>query len=369
MLWRGTWVLCAMLGIVSLIIITNSAHDPYTGLFVFSICGLLSVLLHELGHAIGAWCVGWRVVVFSVNRAAWHAANRELAWLPRKALREASGFVFATPSNAGVNTHFRRAVIIAGGPLFSLLQAIIGVAAAATIPFQTPLGPIMIDNIVAGLAVQGLAFFLISIVPCAKPRKNDGQMLIDVIHAAREGQPRNSLACMLGLLRQKVRLRDVPQWMVDEANASPGMSHQVRAFLASIEIGRVLDDTHVDASRARMLLDAYHAEHDPNDWLWACDAFLAAVYERDLTRANTMIGHIGEPSALPQMAYAAKAATSMLANDRAAGERFLDQMDDAVARTSPFRDLTFEDIRARIEAIEPRCEGKPHLLHPPSRGT
>jgi hypothetical protein len=368
MLWQGTRALCVALGIVSILILVNSGiNDPYVGMVMVPICGLLSILIHEFGHAIGAWCVDWRVVVFSVHRAAWHAKNRELAWLPREARNEAAGFVFATPANSEANTHLRHMAVIAGGPLFSLLQTVCGVVLVAAIPSRMPLGPVMADNVAAGLAVQGLTLLLASIVPDTKTRRNDGRMLIDALKANRAGEVRNPLGSVGGLLKYKVRLKDLPHWMVDEINVLPNTSPEFQAFLASIEVGRTLDCEPVDVPRARLLLNSYREQYEPSDWLWACDAFVASVYERNLSRADEMIGKIGEPSTLPQMAFAARAATCMLAGNRDAAERFLNQMDDAIAKTSPFNDLTFRDIRKRIEAIEPLAGGGPASLQATER--
>lgn len=328
--------------------------DMGLALPILVLLGLLgTILIHELGHAAAALLVRWQVIVFAVNRLAWHLHNRQFAILPRGYIEEAGGWVLSVPSSSATDTRLRYALVIAGGPAFSLIQALAAGFVAYLVEPGKRIWLIRADLCWAGFALCGLWAFWSTIVPRVKKAGSDGSKLLRLYRQARRDEPPEPLRWPLGLLRRQVRLRDIPEWMMEAARA-PSQTDQVRARgIAALEIGQALDRDPVDVALTRSLIDAFWKEFEADDWLRACDAYLAAVYERDEERANSMIAELGNRTKIPQMEGAARAAVCMLAGDEQAACGWLDYMDAAIRANSPFRDLTARDIRTQIEAVRP----------------
>ncbi len=128
---------------------------------------------------------------------------------------------------------------------------------------------------------------------------------------------------------------------------------EVVRILRTLRIGQILDSDHVDQQIARSEIDSFWREYEPDDWLRACDAYLAAVHERNIDRCAAMVAQIGVPSTVAQLEFAARAAMAKLHGDNPSAQTWLELMDYKVAAGSPYRDLTFRDIRRQIETIAP----------------
>ena len=314
---------------------------------------ILTTFVHELGHALAARLVGWRVIVFSVQGLTLQLPNRNLVANRRTRVDGAAGWVSAVPSAPRFAKPLRRVIFIAGGPAISLAQAITMYCLAVFVASPEGYGQVK-PNMLAGVfALLGLASFVATSIPNNKRNGNDSAKLLALWRSIRAGKPLEPTIWIQTLLAFNVRLRDVPNWMIKQSFEQRESSGPHLQFFDTLEIGRTLDAKVVDVIKARTQLDTYWLNHEPNDWLKACDAYLAAANERDLDRATAMVAQIGEPSDLPQMACAAKAATKMLAGERASANILLDEMDGFIRKKSPYADLTFRDIRARIEAIVP----------------
>lgn len=331
-------------------------------LYIAAVVG--SVAIHEAGHAVGAMLAGWRVIVFAVSRLAYHLPNRDVAILRRSDLHERSGWVLAVPSSASHNANWRHAIYVAGGPIANLLQAIAAYLWAANAqPGATILGA-QADPLMMGITFLGLGLFIGNLVPRRVVEKaNDGRLLLSLFRGGRHGAKFQPAAWAGALLKYKVRLRDIPQWMLDQDGKHPDADSPSARSYAAIEIGQTLDRSPVDTVSARAQIDKFWETYEPDDWLRACDAYLAATHERDLDRANRMIEQFNDPCAIPQMEAAARAAACKLAGHSELSSQWLEKMDEIVAAGSPFRDLTYREIRARIEAIQPLELEAPAALH------
>ncbi len=182
-------------------------------------------------------------------------------------------------------------------------------------------------------------------------KKNDGAGLLALWRERDSEQLTFSLSLLPALLHYNVRLRDLPTWLFDLLREKAESTPELKNVLVTMEIGRMLDSKQVDRLLVRNEIDRYWREHEPTDWLRACDAYFAAVHENDVVRARDMVSQIGQPSTLPQMEYAAKAALNMLSGHRDVANEFLKHMDRAIAEASPYRNPTFRDIRAQIENL------------------
>lgn len=360
---RVRWILAAMWTGLAVAAFTDSVELGLIGLPIWLLATLITIVLHEAGHAAGAMLAGWRVVVFSVWRLAYHLPNRRIVVLGRDDLHELAGWVLAVPASAGHDTAGRHGVLVAGGPVANLIQAIFAfLCAAGAQPGALILG-VEVQPLMLGFAILGIGMFVGNLVPHQEGEfASDGLQLLGLLREEGRRGTSGGETWASAMLGTNVRLRDLPQWMIDDALARCEADPRLARWCATIEIGRTLDRSPLDVVLARSQIDRFRDAHGEGDWLLACDAFLAAVKERDLDRATRMIAQLGDPCELPQMEAAACAAAYQLAGDRQAAGEWLDRMDAIIAARSPFPDLTFRDIRARVENLRPLAGQAPAPL-------
>src|SRR5688500_10881059 len=85
--------------------------------------------------------------------------------------------------------------------------------------------------------------------PAASPagdRPNDCRLLLDGYRAFREQRPLYAMPWALAVLNLRVRLKNIPVWMLEESDAGLRADEGYRRWLAMIEIGRTLDSEPVD---------------------------------------------------------------------------------------------------------------------------
>lgn len=313
-----------------------------------------TVIIHEFGHLLAGWLVGWRLVIFNALGVSLHWQHRRLYLGQPEMMRDAGGWVLMTPRDQDSFTPLRSAVMSTGGPLASLLQVLASIYFGLAYPLAvTELGRIP-NPWSIGFAVFGILSLGVTIWPSRSGLVSDGATIIDDLKAWRRGEMLSALGWTGQLLNYKVRLRDVPRWLLDEIRPDehPGWERDVLRYLDSVAIGRALDARNVDAPKAMRLMSDFERRYGANDWLRCCRAYCQAFHLRDLGGAKATMLAAGSPSTIPQMDFAAKAAIAMLEGDKASGIDLLAKMDAAIAATSPFADPTFRDIRRQVLSIE-----------------
>jgi hypothetical protein len=355
--WRAKLGLGAHLAtLFCVFVLYANAFVTKPGMFLAMICTTLGyypcVWIHELGHAAAAVMVRWRVIIFAVRPFAWHFGNRELARMMPRDRAELGGYVFAVPSSLRTMTVGRDAIYVLGGPTFNIAFAAGAVwAAYHWLPFSREFGGRA--NLAAiALGLQSLHLAIGALIPSRSPRwYSDGQTLIDLFRGRktwREGRP---LAIQAALGAYKVRLAEQPQWLIDAIETDAASSEEAAHGLAAVKVGRLLDAGASDPAAVRAAIEAYHAQFGDNEWLACCDAYLIAVHEGDGARAAERMWQGEQLEALEPLRMAAEAGIAARLGDAEAAAAKLDRMDEALARASSFADLSFRDIRRRIEAI------------------
>jgi hypothetical protein len=354
--------LLLFVGLVWFIGSVHSELGPLKG-WILALLGLwLALFVHELGHASAAIVCGWKVAVFVVGPMGFHIHNRQLAYVPRSKRLERAGFVVSFPSSPAVWTRARTAAFIAGGPVASLI--LIALSAIVIITSRTSVPPIGINP---SMAAAGLALFsawvaFATLTPMPRGKgQSDVQNFLHIVRLdERDWRKTRGLLRLYGLVQHKVRLRELPCWMLEDARAAT-RGTELQRGLDALVIGALLDSHPVDKRSARQMIDAYRREHGDNSWLAFCDAYFRAVWERDpvLARARLQDGTFGDQ--LKPLALAAEASVVALEGDHATATLLLSQMREAAARESAFADLTFRDIGRKIEElIESRRQLRSH---------
>ena len=332
------------------------ALGPLAGFPTWYAGSWLATLIHEAGHALAARACGWRTIVFIVRPFGLHLPHRDFVILRRKMGVGYGGWVLSVPGQQSVATRGREALYIAGGPVASLLLA--AVAMSVPVIWSNQHGRVeSTANLIAiAFALQSLHGVIFTLLPSHKVGgSSDGHKLWQLRRDDGRWLDGQALRWIAAMLLYRIRLRDLPPWMLDVARNTlpPGdsaMDDAARA-LASLEIGIELDAALDDVRRARSMIDAHRARYGASEWLNSVDAFCAATWEADATRARAALWCGPRTEELRPMVMAAEAAVAAREGDAETARSRLRAMRQAVKAASPFDNATFRDIGQRIEAL------------------
>jgi len=177
------------------------------GLLLYFVCEWISVFCHELGHAVAGWAVGMKLVSFRVG--PFGAQKRAGSWrfqfsLP--ALLDAGGGVATTPLHLN-DLRRRMAFEIAGGPVASLLTAVLAFAVLLAMPGSAWESwwrvPAVVAAISAGAAVVNLIPFGFT------AGYSDGALLIQLLRGGRFADLREALKMVGSTTVTATRPRDL----------------------------------------------------------------------------------------------------------------------------------------------------------------
>jgi len=333
---------------LSIVCLFGASDIPYWPFYCFAIWTAflwLSILLHELGHAVTAWAVGWRIEVFVVGLFGFHVRNGDFAVIRRSKRSEFAGFVIPYPGSMEAWTARRSAWISAGGALANVAVALILACVAFAAAGERPGGHVIPSLIVASAA---LASLMVAI--CSSADFSHIRTLVKIEYD--EWARWRALGTIELLTSHQTRLRDLPAWIVDEAGeqAAKAGDPQARAHHALL-IGIVLDSPPVDLAQARGMLDEHRKRYGGSEWLDSCDAYFTAVWEAEPAEARRRLWSGSRTSDMKALCAAADAAVLAAEGEREEADVRLGQMRDAVRERSLFLDRTFRDIGRQVAAI------------------
>ena len=286
------WV-AALLGLFAVIAIASvSSRAEGLGaglLFIGLLAGsFAAIVAHELGHALAAWAVGWRVWIISALPVC-----VRLGFAPRLSAelrRDVGGYVLASPRSDAQDTRWRGVIVTAGGPLASL-----AVGAALILWLMRFRAGYWEAPHNAGLLGSALAFSFYSLsaglfsawpVRMSDGRPNDGGMILAEISAPRGEPQERALSWAWSLFEHGIEPSVWPDWMragvhsACAAPAPPAMAVYL-GFAAAIEAG--------DVGAARALAAA--SEHDLAKVL---RAYLLACVDEDYDAAEAELAAVTE---------------------------------------------------------------------------
>jgi hypothetical protein len=343
------------------------------------------IFVHELGHAIAALAVGWRVQVFHVAPVALRLHPFSAMFATSLSGPDVAGSVFATPSDERTLTRLRDMTIGAGGPLMSLALALVLVGCALfgwppqedlaliarlRMAFDPTHAPTLASAdmpraILFGLGAYSLVGFVLSAWPLYGPYgpKNDAAMIVNVWT---NGVGPTHLAAfhyahiLWGL---GVPSEHWPPWMtkgLDELRHEPDDAHTTYELdvLAALQSGDIaLRDKLAAMREARPnLVDPAIAE-----------AFVAACVDRDFALARQKLAEDFDPNAYRWFSttYLWQLTQAALAANTGETEAYL----EAVRRSSSTMPFTHDFWLAQIErARGADSEGRAASNVTPQRG-
>jgi hypothetical protein len=179
----------------------NEVKTPWD-LLAFPFLMLIVLGVHEIGHLIGGLSQGMRFLLLIVGPFGWHAsvAGPRFEWNTNVALM--GGLAATLPTEVGSSLRRQLLVMIAGGPLASLLLAIFAVAAIAYVEPRIAAYCLIV-------AATSFGIFLVTLIPTrAGGFMSDGMQLIDVWRGGTAVVERSALMRIFAQSMDGVRPRD-----------------------------------------------------------------------------------------------------------------------------------------------------------------
>lgn len=293
----------------------DEAKTPWI-LLAFPFLMLIVLGVHEIGHLIGGLSRGMRFLLLIVGPFGWHASasGPRFEWNTNVALM--GGLAATLPTEVGSSLRRQLLVMIAGGPLASLLLAIFAIAAV-----------IYVDAHIAAcciiIAATSFGIFLVTLIPMrAGGFMSDGMQLIEVWRGGTAVVERSALMRIFAQSLDGVRPRD---WDPE----------------ALAELSRA--DSADPTRRTGWLLYSF---------MWAMDGRRDADIAHYRALLESRVD--GYPSGFRQSVHVELAIGAWLAGDTDAVRRHLAASEGGIVEKS--RRLLAQAALARLEGRDEDCE-------------
>jgi len=179
-------------------------------LLVLPVLFLIVLGAHEVGHLIGGMSQGMRFLVLIVGPFGWHAsvAGPRFEWNTNLALM--GGIAATLPTEVGASLRRQMLVLVAGGPLASLLLTVLAVALASlSDPRFTAYGIF--------IAATSFGIFLVTLIPVRTGGfMSDGMQIIDLLRGGSAVIERSAIMHIFAQSLDGVRPRDWDPSSIDE---------------------------------------------------------------------------------------------------------------------------------------------------------
>lgn len=174
-------------------------------LLLFLLVGLWFVTLwHELGHALAARLVNWRLLAIAAGPLALRQTPNGLRLARNPLGRAWGGFVYVIPRDDH-QLRRRRFITVAGGPVASLLLALL----AALLAFTNSAG--VLSTVASQVALMSLAIGVMTLVPHRSGGlTSDGGHLLQLWRGGPRIEQQMAAHLLLMALVGGVRPRDLP---------------------------------------------------------------------------------------------------------------------------------------------------------------
>ncbi len=178
-------------------------------ILAFPVLMLLVFGVHEIGHVLGGLSQGMRFLMLIVGPFGWHASSSGLKFQWNTTLALMGGLAALLPKKIGA-TRRQLLVLIAGGPLSSLVLAMFAIALASVS------GP-RFTAYCTFVAATSFGIFVVTLIPVRSGGfMSDGLQIIDVLRGGNSIIGRNSLMQIFAQSLDGVRPRDWDSSAIDE---------------------------------------------------------------------------------------------------------------------------------------------------------
>ncbi len=320
---------------------------------------LVAVGLHELGHLVGGWAGGGRFLLYVVGPFMWKRSPAGVSFSWNKNINIAGGLAACLPLDPARSTPRRTALMIAGGPLFSLVLAVLALwvgAGLAAIAHSPAL--LVAQHSAVILAGLSLLIFGVTVFPgTGGGFKTDGLRFLELLRGDTRSAQENAVMTLTTAALGGVRPADYDPRLVAQAiSLRDGSLFDLYAHLTAahhfIDVGQ--------PGRAQELLDHVAAGEDQlapfaRDTLRCDYAWLLARHTTDAAAARAWLDSAGPLDIDPATRLRAEAAVLLVEGDKlAAAEKARAGLHAAEHKSlSPVRNAyvidTLEDILRAAE--------------------
>jgi Zn-dependent protease len=170
---------------------------------------IATLCLHELGHLVGGWLVGFRFMLFIVGPLKIVREGEVIRARLNRDISLAGGLASAMPSD-DYDLGRRMAVLIAGGPLTSLLLAVLSLGLAVWLNDPAPSGSAWSVGafFAVVLGMTNLAIGVVTLIPGKTSGfDTDGAQLLDYLRGGQRGERRLLIAALAAASTRGTRPR------------------------------------------------------------------------------------------------------------------------------------------------------------------
>ena len=182
---------------------------------------LLAVGFHELGHVVGGWITGGRFVLWIVGplKVQRTPAGVKLAW--NRSVNLGGGMAICAPLEASRITPERTAIMVLGGPAFSLVLAVALVASTALLTgpgaAESTWGALLHNVALVGAGLSSLIFVITIIPSTIGGFKTDGKHVLDLLRGGTRSAQSNAVQWLSTAVMAGVRPADLDPRLVERA--------------------------------------------------------------------------------------------------------------------------------------------------------
>lgn len=280
----------------------------------------VAVAFHELGHLVGGWAGGGRFLLYVVGPFMWKRSPAGVSFSWNKNVNIAGGLAACLPLDPARSTPRRTALMIAGGPFFSLVLSVLALWLAAGLAAIAH-GPALLFAQHGAVIVAGLStlIFGVTVFPgTGGGFKTDGLRFIELLRGDERSAQENAVMTLTTASLAGVRPADYDPRLVAQAiSLRDGSLFDLYAHLTAahhfIDVGQ--------PGRAQELLDHVAAGEDQlapfaRDTLRCDYAWLLARHTTDAASARAWLDSAGPLDIDPATRLRAEAAVLLAELDR-----------------------------------------------------
>lgn len=265
----------------------HGSGSPWSGLLpllALPAAWLLSVAAHEFGHLAGGWAGGGQFLLYVVGPFKWQRTPEGVRFSWNGSVNLGGGLAACLPLDATRVTPRRVAVMIAGGPLASLLVAgaALGLASVLAGPSAAGLARGLTQGLLGSVGWMSLLIFGLTVFPSTMGGfKSDGRRFFELLRGDRRSDQEKAMLALTTAGLAGVRPADLDPGLVSESLALQDGSvfdlyAHFTAYLHAIDRGEVAQAQarldYVIAGEARLVSFIRDAARCEYAWLLATRA-------------------------------------------------------------------------------------------------
>lgn len=312
--WTVDTILVALMLMVSLVAALQLSNGPVsTGILVAIFLPgylLICVLVHELGHAVAAWLVRWRVHLIVVGPRAFAPKSRKFLKTVDNPYQDIAGWVLATP-RPGAEWSKGYIPFTLGGAAGNLGFGALSIAAAAAVYNSNS------DLFVAlvWFGAVSVIFAVANLILIWRPGhwQNDGARVIGAFIGKGPTSREKEIARLCGMHYDGIPVDEWDETLLRELIAGLSDDHEgITPLLLHYTFASG------DLTSARSILEKNFAGNAAPPLDYRCDyAFIIAVMDHDALRASEILDELPREHVQTSFGYwRARSVTEHLFNRR-----------------------------------------------------